>query len=64
MAVHHVEMNRIGTGVLDLANLLAQPGEISGENRRGDFRRTSHTDSLAADTERSKAVCQRNPNMS
>jgi hypothetical protein len=37
MAIHHVDMNPIGTGLLRVRHLLAQTGKISGENRRGKF---------------------------
>ena len=36
MAVHHIDMDPVGAGRVDRANLLAQPGEIGGEDGRGD----------------------------
>jgi len=35
MVVHHVEVNKIGTGSLDLANLIAKSCKICGENAGG-----------------------------
>ena len=35
MAVHHVEMDRVGAGCFDLANFVAESSEVSGENRGG-----------------------------
>jgi hypothetical protein len=42
--VHHIYMNIISPCLGDFSNLLAQPTEIGGENRRGklDLRVTSH----------------------
>ena len=36
MAVHHVEMDPVGAGLIDRAHLLAEPCEIGGQDRRGD----------------------------
>ena len=41
MAVHHVDMDPVGAGLVDRANLLAEPGEICREDGRGD-ERASH----------------------
>ena len=38
MAVHHVDMDPVGAGLVDRAHFLAEPGEIGGEDRRGDER--------------------------
>src|SRR5262245_1163036 len=35
VAVHHVHMNAVGAGALGLGDLLAQAGEVGGEDRRG-----------------------------
>jgi hypothetical protein len=40
MAVHHVEVNPVGAGGIDGADLFAQPGEIRGQNRRRDHQGT------------------------
>ena len=40
MAVHHVEMDPVGAGRVDGADLLAQPGEVGGQDRGGDDKRT------------------------
>ena len=32
MPVHHVDMNPVGAGGVDGAHLLAEPGEVGGEN--------------------------------
>src|SRR5262245_41410442 len=37
MAVHHIHVDAIRATTLNLCYLLSQPGEIGGENRRGDF---------------------------
>jgi hypothetical protein len=36
MAVHHVDVDPVGPGRVDRADLLAQAGEIGGQDRRGD----------------------------
>ena len=38
MAVHHVDVDPVGAGLVDRADLLAEPGEIGGQDRRGDER--------------------------
>jgi hypothetical protein len=40
VAVHHVHVDHAGAGVHDLLHLLAQPGEVGGQDRGG------HTDVL------------------
>src|ERR1700689_4290820 len=37
MAVHHVHMDHVGPALLDSANVLAQPGEVRGQNGWSDF---------------------------
>ena len=36
MAVHDIEMDPVGAGLVDRADLLAQPGEVGGEDRGGN----------------------------
>ena len=36
MAVHHVEMDPVRAGLVDRAHLLAQAGEVGGEDRGSD----------------------------
>ena len=36
MAVHHVEMDPVGAGGIDRADLFAKPGEIRRQDRRRD----------------------------
>ena len=36
MVVHHVEVDPVGAGRDDVAHLLAEPGEIGGQDGRGD----------------------------
>ena len=36
MSVHHVEMDPVGAGGIDRADLVAQFGEIRGQDRRRD----------------------------
>ncbi len=36
MAVHHIEMDPVGAGRIDGANLFAEPGEIRSQDRRCD----------------------------
>src|SRR5262245_65412742 len=36
MSVHHVEMDPVGAGRIDIADFLAEPGKIRGEHRRRD----------------------------
>ena len=38
MPVHHVDVDPVGARCVDRANLLAQLGEIGGQDRRGDER--------------------------
>ena len=38
MAVHHVDVDPVGAGRVDRAHFLAQPGEVGGQDRRGDER--------------------------
>ena len=40
--VHHVEMDPVGTGLVDLAHLLAQPREIGGQDGGCDQDRLAH----------------------
>ena len=42
MAVHHVDMDPVGAGLVDRADLLAEPGEIGGEDRGRDADRLLH----------------------
>ena len=42
MAVHHVDMDPVGAGVIDRAHLFAQPGKIGGQNGWGDKERPDH----------------------
>jgi len=37
MAVHDVDVDPVRPGVLGRADLLGQPAEVGGENRRGDL---------------------------
>ena len=48
MAVHHVDMDPVGAGGVDRAHLLAQPGEIGGEDRGGDADRLLHGATLTS----------------
>ena len=36
MAVHDVDVDPVGAGLVDRAHLLAEPGEIGGQDRGGD----------------------------
>jgi hypothetical protein len=36
MVVHHVEVNPVGAGGDDIANFLAEPGEVGRQNAGGD----------------------------
>ena len=38
MAVHHVDVDPVGAGLVDRADLLAEPGEVGGQDRRGNQR--------------------------
>jgi hypothetical protein len=42
MAVHDVDMDPVGAGGIDRANLFAELCEIGGEDRRGDNERAGH----------------------
>jgi hypothetical protein len=42
MPVHHVDMDPVGARFIDRAHLLAEPGEIGGEDGRRDMKRTGH----------------------
>ena len=42
MPVHHVDVDEIGPGGFQRADLLAQDGEIAGENRGGNPNRLLH----------------------
>ena len=42
MAVHDVDMDPVGAGGVDRAHLLAELGEIGGEDRRCDNQRAWH----------------------
>jgi hypothetical protein len=46
VAVHDVEMDPVGAGGGDRANLLAEPGAVGGQDRRGDQRAFGHHWSL------------------
>ena len=46
MAVHHVEMDPVGAGGLDRADLLGELREVRGQDRRGDAERARHEASL------------------
>ena len=40
VAIHHIHVDPVGSGLLRLGHLLAQTGEVSRENRRGKFHNT------------------------
>ena len=42
MAIHHIDMDPVGAGGVDRADLLAQPREIGGEDGRRDADRLLH----------------------
>ena len=42
MPVHHVDMDPVGAGGIDGADLLAELGEVGGEDRRRDPERAGH----------------------
>ena len=42
VAVHDVDVDPVGAGGIDGADLLAERGEVGGENRRGDEGRAGH----------------------
>ena len=42
VAVHHVDMDPVGAGLVDRNDFLAKLGEIGSQNRRGDEQRTAH----------------------
>jgi hypothetical protein len=42
MAVHHVDVDPVGAGLVDRAHFLAEPGEIGGQDRGGDERGMAH----------------------
>ena len=42
MAVHHIDMDPVASRLIDGADLLAEPGEIGGQDRRGDEERAGH----------------------
>ena len=45
MAVHDVDMDPVGAGGIDRAHLLAELGEIGGQDRRRDDERARHCES-------------------
>ena len=38
MAVHDVDVDPVGAGLVDRAHFLAELGEVGGQDRRGDER--------------------------
>ena len=42
VAVHDVDVDPVGAGGIDRAHLLAELGEVGGQDRRGDEQRTVH----------------------
>ena len=46
MPVHHVDVHPVGAGRVHRAHFLAEPGEIGGQDRRGDERR-GHADAIS-----------------
>ena len=42
MAVHDVDMDPVGAGGVDRAHLLAELGEVGGQDRWGDGERAMH----------------------
>src|SRR5262249_59021975 len=40
--VHHVDMHPVGAGGVERAHLLAELGEVGGQDRRGDDERMAH----------------------
>ena len=38
MAVHHVDVDPVGAGLVDRAHFLAELGEVGGQDRGGDER--------------------------
>jgi hypothetical protein len=42
MSVHHVDVDPVGAGGLDRAHLLAELGEVGGQDRRGDDKLLRH----------------------
>jgi hypothetical protein len=49
MVVHHVEMHDVGPGGEDVVDFLAEPGEIGGENARGNPEGLGHGELLKGD---------------
>ena len=42
VAVHDIDMDPVGPGHIDRADLFTQFGEVGGQNRRGDDQRAAH----------------------
>jgi hypothetical protein len=48
MSIHHVDVNAVRAGKLSLGDLIAEMGEIGGEDRRSELDRISrHVASLS-----------------
>ncbi len=60
VAVHDVHVDAVGAGGLGLADLLAQPGEVGGQDRRRQLDGDSHVSVLAACVSRAAAARSRN----
>ncbi len=48
MSVHHIEMDPVGAGSVDRLDLLAEAGEIGGEDRGRDFEGLIHSGAALA----------------
>ena len=44
MAIHHVDMNAVGSGLGRLANEFTQSGKVGGQNGRSDHGRSRYGD--------------------
>ena len=42
LSVHHVPLDEVDAGVLERDDLVAEPGEVGGQDRRGDLDRSGH----------------------
>jgi hypothetical protein len=42
MTIHDIKVNPVGTCRINSFHLIANPAEISGQNRRGDYQIISH----------------------
>jgi hypothetical protein len=59
MTVHHVDMDPIGTGLINGAHLFAQLGEVSGKNGRGD--QAAHGEPYGEETGKNGRSFRANP---